>query len=284
MSSLPVSIKKQQGFTLLEMITVIIILGVMSVGITSFIKIATQSYVNVSERDELISSARFAVERLNREVRSALPNSAREFSFNDDGTVVNCLEFVPIITSSAYLNLSKNVPTSTMNVIEFIGNDLQPYDCDDCGHHIAIYALSTEDIYVDPSQITGQVFSIDSIDKDIVGNDDVWQMSFGGNVTVENLSPTSRFYVINTPVSYCVDDRDLYRVSNYSLSDGYSANDYPESNTKILMAENVDVSFYVEEATLTRNSIVTTELTFSRSSDSSETIVLNHDIHISNTP
>lgn len=282
MSFSSVSLKKQQGFTLLEMITVIIILGVMSVGIASFIKIATQSYVNVSERDELISSARFSVERLNREVRSALPNSLRVLSLAG----IECLEFVPIIASSTYLNLSKNIVTSTMNAIEFIDDAQQEYECDNCGHHIAIYALSQEDIYVDPSQTTGQVFSLNGIDKDIVGNDDVWQISFSGNVSVENLSPTSRFYVINKPVRYCADDGSFYRVSNYSLSNSYDAIAYPEPNTnaKILMAENVNVNFAVEDATLTRNSIVRAELTFTRASDSGESIVLNHEIHISNTP
>lgn len=52
---------KESGFTLLELIIVIILLGVMAVGITGFITLSTQTYLNVTERDELLASARFAV-------------------------------------------------------------------------------------------------------------------------------------------------------------------------------------------------------------------------------
>ena len=69
--------KKTNGFTLLELIIVIVLLGVMSVGISGFITLSTQTYLNVSERDKLLSSARFAVERLNREIRNSVPNSIR---------------------------------------------------------------------------------------------------------------------------------------------------------------------------------------------------------------
>ena len=89
---------KESGFTLLELIIVIILLGVMAVGITGFITLSTQTYLNVTERDELLASARFAVERLNREVRNALPNSLRVKTNVD--TNKQCLEFIPIQAST----------------------------------------------------------------------------------------------------------------------------------------------------------------------------------------
>ena len=96
------TLKKASGFTLMELIIVIIIMGVMSVGIAGFIKLSTQTYLNVTERDELLANARFAVERLNREVRNALPNSIR----TDNNVTTNCLEFVPIKTSTVYTQIA----------------------------------------------------------------------------------------------------------------------------------------------------------------------------------
>ncbi|MDG1750525.1 MAG: type II secretion system protein, partial [Thalassotalea sp.] len=64
---------KHKGFTLIELVTVIVILGVLAVGISSFLQFGTRIFSETSARDELISSARFSVERINREVRHALP-------------------------------------------------------------------------------------------------------------------------------------------------------------------------------------------------------------------
>ena len=69
--------KKSSGFSLIELIVVIVILGVLAASITSFIRFGTQIYTETTARDQLVSSARFAIERLNREVRNALPNSLR---------------------------------------------------------------------------------------------------------------------------------------------------------------------------------------------------------------
>jgi MSHA biogenesis protein MshO len=60
------------GFTLIELVMVILLLGILAAGVTSFIGLSTQTYLNVTERDEIISTARFALERLNREVRNSL--------------------------------------------------------------------------------------------------------------------------------------------------------------------------------------------------------------------
>ena len=88
-----------KGFTLIELITVIVLLGILSVGISSFLNFGTQIFVDATNRDEIISTARFSVERLNRELRKALPNSVRA---TDNGNSIDpitrqCIEYTPII-------------------------------------------------------------------------------------------------------------------------------------------------------------------------------------------
>ena len=278
---------KQQGFTLIEMITVIVLLGVISVGIAHFFNFAAQTFVNASERDQLISSARFSVERLNRELRSALPNSARVLNISG----AHCLEFVPIVATATYLDLSNANPVDEIEVIEFNEINQQPqqsYDCVSCNDNLIIYPLSNDDVYADPTQTSGQLFSLSSVDKTTSGNPDIWLLKLANTVTIEQLSPTDRFYIVNQVVRYCEENSELSRITDYNLSDLFEQltnNVKPTINsTKVLMAENVSVEFKVDDATLYRNSIVQVKLTFSRPSDSDESVSFNHEIHISNTP
>ena len=50
---------RHKGFTLVELVTVIIVLGIVSIGVTSFIRSGVQIFNDVSERDELLSQSRF---------------------------------------------------------------------------------------------------------------------------------------------------------------------------------------------------------------------------------
>ncbi len=93
--------KKQSGFTLIELVTVIVILGILSVGISSFLKFGAQIFVDATDRDKILSSARFAIERLNRELRGAVPNSARILVNNGN----HCIEFTPIAHSFVYIDI-----------------------------------------------------------------------------------------------------------------------------------------------------------------------------------
>ena len=63
------------GFTLIELVMVILLLGIMATFASQFIGIGTQIYGDARSREQLMSDARFAMERLNREVRDALPGS-----------------------------------------------------------------------------------------------------------------------------------------------------------------------------------------------------------------
>lgn len=269
------------GFTLIELITVLILISVMAIGITSFISLVSQSFVNVSERDELIASARFSVERLTREVRQALPNSARVLTFTNGSNTIDCLEFVPIVATTRYLNLDTLNATNSLNVIAFLDADNQAYRCTNCGDSAVVYPLTNADVYVNPSQTSGQLFAIANVSS-VSG--DVWQLSFNNNVQFNHTSPTERLYVVTAPVRYCLDNKTLNRISGYNLSNNLTASAYPSGSTSVLMAEQVEASFKVSDATLTRNGVVAMTFTFHRASDSSEQVVFNHEIHIANSP
>lgn len=76
------------GFTLVELIVVIVIGSVMAATLTVFLRPALDSYVAVRQRADLVAQADTALRRMAREVRSAVPNSIR--IPNDQ-----CFEVVP---------------------------------------------------------------------------------------------------------------------------------------------------------------------------------------------
>jgi len=78
----------QRGFTLVEMIIVIVITGVIAVSLALFLRPALDTYLSSSSRAALADDADTALRRLLRDVRSAVPNSVR--IPNDQ-----CLELVP---------------------------------------------------------------------------------------------------------------------------------------------------------------------------------------------
>ncbi|MBA6223732.1 type II secretion system protein [Colwellia sp. MB02u-18] len=273
--------KSQQGFTLIELVTVIVILGVLATGISSFLRFGTQSYTDAADRDALISTARFVVERLNREVRNALPNSIRTIGGDNNP----CLEFVPIDKSVIYLDIpvAPEPASDSVEVLMLAGALSSQY--------VAVYALNSDDIYNKKSGVIEKFSSVaNSGDRQVVST-----IRFDSKIRFEEESPTERLYFIGSPVSYCVEGQAIYRYQDYGFGDddSYDINGKPSitaTNTttkKVLMAEYVDnyavneYPFQTSPPTLQRNGLAVIRLKFARNL---EEIVFNNEIQVPNVP
>lgn len=257
---------RQSGFTLLEMVIVIVLLGIVAVGVTSFLRIGTQAYVDVTNRDKLLSGARFAVERLNREIRNALPNSVRV----NNGTGVQCLEFLPIVASSIYTYLPiAPVSGSNIQVVPFDDSNLS-------GDKLSIYPVDELAAYSELLTFT----AADATTGDI---------TLASAQSFDGKSPTQRVYFVDSPVSYCVrDNAALGQAQLYRHSNNYTANsNNTPSNNGVLMAELLATissgysPFNVSAATHLRNAIITTQLKFSVNGDK---INFNNEVQVQNVP
>src|SRR5690606_42004900 len=78
----------QRGFTLVEMIVVIVITGIIAAAVAVFIRSPVQGYVDLVARAELADEADTAVRRISREVRRALPSCVRAANYR---SYVGCL-------------------------------------------------------------------------------------------------------------------------------------------------------------------------------------------------
>jgi len=268
--------KNQQGFTLVELVTVIVILGVLATSITSFLRFGTKSYTDASDREALISSARFVIERLNREVRNALPNSIRTIGANNQ-----CLEFVPIDKSVIYLDIPV-APEAASNTIEVLMLEKPLLSTT---QYAAVYALNSDDIY---STASGVVESFSSVTNSGVKSLPS-TINFASNLLFNAESPTKRLYFIGSPVSYCVESNTIHRYQSYNYG-SYNSNGTPDSSaTKVLMAEDIAntsasgtvLPFQTFPATLQRNGLALIRLKFVRNL---EEIVFNNEIQVPNVP
>jgi MSHA biogenesis protein MshO len=84
---------RQRGFTLVELIIVMVLVGVIAGILALQIRPAMQSYLAIRQRANLTSQADTALRRILWEVRTAVPNSLRYTPA--DSAQNQCIEFVP---------------------------------------------------------------------------------------------------------------------------------------------------------------------------------------------
>jgi len=262
-----------KGFTLVELVIVIVLLGILSVGISGFLSMGTQIFVDVKNRSSLISSARFAIERVNRDLRSALPNSIR-VSTTATG---QCIEFIPIIAAASYIDIpaepNDNI-SKPIKVIDFGSDEREKIINSGNDATVAVYPLDESEVYgVNPSKIRIlESFVINTV------NDPEWEITFNNDVLFEEDSPSSTLFFLETPASYCVVGSELRRDDN--ANDGVLG---------VLMANNLAVDssgntifpFTLTEDSQFRNSTVLFLLTLE---ENGERVVFNNEIHIPNAP
>jgi MSHA biogenesis protein MshO len=85
----------QRGFTMIELVMVIVIMGVIAATLTVFFRPAMSSYLASRARADLTDQAETAIRRMVRDVRVAVPNSVRS-----PGS--QCFEVIPTSTGGRY--------------------------------------------------------------------------------------------------------------------------------------------------------------------------------------
>jgi len=137
--------KRQQGFTLVELIIVIVLTGIIGGVLTMMVVPAIQSYLAVSQRATLTNLADTALRTVAVDVRRAVPNSLR---LGD----AQCLELVPTIDGGRF----RSAPDAERPGAAYI-NEAEPGDAFDvltpftgapeAGDVIVVGNRSQNDIY-----------------------------------------------------------------------------------------------------------------------------------------
>ncbi len=99
-----IAMKRAAGFTLVEMIITMVILGIIGATFGVFILPMLKSHNALQQRAQLVDSAENALRRMARDVRLALPTSVRVT--NVGGSNGFTLELIPIVDGGRYCDSS----------------------------------------------------------------------------------------------------------------------------------------------------------------------------------
>ena len=243
--------RQNGGFTLVELVTVIVILGVLALGTVRFIGDSGRGFGAAVSRGKLAGEGRFAMASVSRELRGAVPGSVR--------TNGQCLEFVPLLTASRYVTLPVATAATEFRAVPLAGAVVP------AGARAAVYPDSTLYAAASPGPLSPPV----AVSAPDAANEVT--VSFASPHRFASESPTRRFFLVADPVSFCVDGEALYRYQGYGFATVQPLPaDLPATRPgRELMAENVGngAPFRIGGANLTRNAVVAVDLDLSRSGD-----------------
>lgn len=253
------------GFTLVELVTVMMVMGILAIGTVRFISDSSIGFASTITRTELAGDARFAIDRISRELRSALPGSVRASG--------SCLELIPVAAGSTYTSLPVAVSATSFTAVPVEPMPLA------AGLRAAVYPGPSAYQLGGVSVISPQVMvSIPDVDNEVTVS-----MTSAHRFPAE--SPSNRFFLVEQPVSFCIAGDQLWRYSNYGFSASQpAAASLPASlPDRSLIAQQVTAAlpFSVSAATLARNAVVDINLDFARGDD---VVSMQHLVQVRNVP
>jgi len=199
------------GFTLIELIVVMLVVGILASIVAMFIRHPLEAYMTTSRRAALVDAADTTLLRIARDVQGALPNSLR---ITQSGGVTY-LEFLPIQDGGRYR--AAKTGTNTGDILDFTsGSDagfdvLGPAVTATAGQYLVVYNLGL-DANTDAWQGGNR--------RTVTSSGSVSNLAFtatGSRLPLE--SPGKRFYLAGAPVTYACNpgSGELRRISGYAL-------------------------------------------------------------------
>ena len=250
---------KKFGFTLIELIITIVLLGIVSgLGIGIALNVF-RGYSDSKIKNFLFLEAKFTIERLDRELRNSIPNSIR--------TNGSYLQYILLKDGFYYRDNSSDNTKKTLIVYQ---DNFSNYAI--IGDNISIYNLKNTDIYT--NNISSQKkYTISQIN---MLSQDNWSVSLNHGI-VRN-SPYNRLFLILTPVTIFQDGNKLKRCFGYNLVDTTGIN---EGTCNVLSSYIKNISFQYQPGTTRRNAMVKIAITYKKSDI---TLTYNHEVHLRNVP
>lgn len=245
---------RQSGFTLVELITVMVILGVVAAIGSEFVVHSVNGYSQQQNRFALSSDSRRVFTSINRQLQNALPNSLR---ISNDG---QCIEFMPVVGGAIYTQalalLSNGLsPSSTVSVLGL--------EVDGAGSaFVAIAPMQAAEVYQSNSPVLA------ALANPLIAGSSTTAITLSGPHRFARNSPSQRLFLVASPSMLCLQNGRLNQFYNYpgpspSMPSGLAGAEMLAAN----LAANGEV-FSLSQGAENRNAELVIRLVFSAGKES----------------
>jgi len=264
--------QSNSGFTLVELIVVMVVVGIVAAGTTLFIGQAVKGVSDTAERQQVAAIGWVVSEKLSRDLRRALPNSVRIASAN--GLVDNCIEFVPIVAGTYYRTIPVGAASTTAQVIDF-----ERYGASELatGDRLAVYPRNNVESYslASPGSVSTEIASL------VAGTiADTTDVTFTSAFAFQDSSPQSRIYVVRDPVAYCFSAGVLRRYDDYGFQSSFSFSAL--QNGVVVATEMQQGQFEYDASALNTNATVNIQTQYALANG--VTVSFDQEVQVRNVP
>lgn len=300
MKTTPISTRQQHGFTLVELVMVIVILGVIGAVVAVFMRAPIQAYFDSGRRAALTDVADTSVRRMSRDIRKALPNSVRVSVSGSE----SCVEFIPTRNGGRYRENNRPTGDTVGKGLDFTAADTAfnmlgrnadwPVDQQiRTNDLVAVYNLGIPGA----SAYNGDnVARVASMASDTTSGSEETTITLSAAKLFPLESGSRRFHVVpveENVVAYVCSGTTLRRLVTPGVTSGTgvlftsSATRYcgspsnPVSAAPVLMSDLSACAFTYNDSDSQRNGLVQMSLAVTRDG---ETVNLYHQVQVNNTP
>lgn len=269
----------QRGFTLIELVMVIVILGVLGGIVAVWMKGPIDAYLALGRRAALTNVADTTVRRIARDLRTALPNSVRTPN-------ANCMEFIPTKTGGRYraddtaAGLNFAAADTTFNMLG--SNAALPADQRMVANDVVVVynlGITGADAY---SQNNTAVISSLGTEVAVAPGTGLETPITIASTLFPLASGSNRFHVVpgaERIVAYVCNTGtgELRR----TVSAAFSASPTCLATGPVIANNISSCAFNYSGSDLQRNALVSMSMQIT---NSGETVSLQHEVHVNNTP
>lgn len=259
--------RKSSGFTFVEIITVLVILGIVASIGSGFLISTVDAYRLTEVRAKLVARGRTSVEQITRQLRLAVPNSLRVSASG------NCIEYLPLVGGANYKNI---LPDEENGAPPISSIDTSPFIIDlGSPTYVIVGALSSSEIYTNASSARASLAST-------VGSPVTSLNLASSHVFIRN-SINKRIFVADEPKRFCVNASSLVQYHSYTFDTGAVTDMSPGGSVSIMSFEvaAAGTAFSLSPGSENRNAAVIISLSFS---GNAETVEFNQQVLVRNVP